>query len=255
MGDGGEATDNRRYSRRIVAGCIFLLLALAFYLFVFPSRTAMIYVALLGAAALVVILYVSGNRGRHTMEALAALLTCLALMAAGYWYFVERRGLPKLNATPSIQTWAVEDGMVFVRVELLMENVGSTDIVMLPDDPFRMEIGQVLPLAGQQARDLVAAYHPVDSDSGPLEILQTDKYPSRAIIKGGLDLRIEPGETEKRYFKAVVPCVDGLVSSVRVDIPKKVDWFQGVLEQDRRQLFWRGQAISDPITTCNGEDE
>lgn len=215
-----------------------------------PSFTSLVLIT----AALVLLLLFALRAGkaddRHSLEGLAAFLSSIALVMAGYWFFVERRSVPKLNVTPAIQTWPIGDGRAFARVELLLENVGDTDITLKPEDPFRLEIGQVLPLAGNQAKQLQDGFREIGPGDPPLSILQTDKYPARGVIKRGLDLKIESGETEKRYFKAVVPCVDGLILSARADVPKRLSWLQRLFEKDKRQHFWRGQAISERIERC-----
>ncbi len=227
----------------------------------FLARPSYSVIAVLGIAFLIgvwVILRSSDEPGRHTFEGMAAFLSCLALACAAYWYFVDRRGIPKLNATQNVQIWPIAGGKAFVRVELLLENVGNTDITIRPEDDFRLEIGRVLPARGKDVRSLLRDYHEVTQEKGPLEIIKTDIYPVQARIKGGLDIKIESGETDRRYFKAIVPCEDGLLVSARVELPKNLNWLQAILEDDKRQHYWRGQSVSNQITACNfdgGDDE
>lgn len=227
---------------------------LAFLIFFrWPSYYTLIALGITLSAILWFHLRDSTPETRHSVEGLAAFLSCLALLLAGYWYFVERRGIPKLNAVPTIQTWPIGDGKAFVRVEVLLQNVGNTDIDLQPEDDFRLEIGQVLPAYGSEFEKLDGEFRIPVAGEEPLRVLQSDKYPLRARVAGGLDLKIEAGETERKYFKAIIPCFDGLVAAARIDVPKKLDRLQRFFEEDPRQHYWRGQALAEPIQNCEGE--
>ncbi|GAA0268963.1 hypothetical protein GCM10009127_06040 [Alteraurantiacibacter aestuarii] len=246
-----KASNNSITIWRLLA-CV-LGAALFFY---WPSYFSLIFLTIVFCITLWLFLKDSSHDSRHSMEGLAAFLSCLALLLAGYWYFVDRRGIPKLNAVPIVQVWPVGDHKAFVRVELLLENVGNTDIDIAPDDDkFFLEIGQVLPVTGSDIETLTQDYHPLEKGGEPLMIIRTDRYPSRALIVGGMDLKIESGETERRYFKALIPCVDGLVASARVEVPKRLDRLQRFFEDDQRQHVWRGQSVSKIIESCSIEGE
>lgn len=206
---------------------------------------------------------------RHSVESVAALLSCVALLMAGYWFFIERRSVPKVNVVPQIQTFNIGDGTALARVELLIENVGNTAVEIDRDDKVVLNIGQVLPLRGGHAADMQRAFRRVEPGDEALGIMRTDKYPTIARLDRSFDLRekeedrhndqlefkIEAGETERRYFKAIIPCEDGLISSVRVELPKKLNWFQRLLEDDQTQHVWRGQAVSEEIPVCLKEED
>ncbi|MBB3034717.1 hypothetical protein [Alteriqipengyuania lutimaris] len=212
-------------------------------------------VALVLALALIIlglgaVLLKAGNDTRHSVEGLAAALSCVALVLAGYWYFVERRGYPKLNIQPEIRTWPIEGDLAFVRVEVRLENVGDTAVTLEPENTVRLEIGQAIPFTGKDERKLRAQASKDRLYSGDLEIINTSKWPRRAVFKEGLDLRVESGEVDRIYFKAIVPCEPGLVSSVRVDIPIKASPLLRFFDPEKRELNWRAQALSEPLEAC-----
>lgn len=193
---------------------------------------------------------------RHSFEAAGALLSSLAILAAGYWYFIERPRVPKLALAPEIHAWPVGKDMALVRVSLGLENVGSTEIVLSNADPIKIEIGQVLPASGRQYQGLVAELdvgraHP----DKPLKALRTDKWPLRAKVIDGTDIVIEAEETERLHYKAVVPCKPGLLLAVTAKVPKRLHWFDQLFtERKHENLYWVGQALTDePITNCNEE--
>ena len=189
---------------------------------------------------------------KQSLEGLAALMSCIALVFAGYWYFIERRGIPKLNVDPQIQVWPVGDGQAFVRVELRMENVGTSKIELHPDDKIRIEVGQVLPLAGKQARGLQADFKAVTAEGGKaFAMLKTDKWPLRASFTDGIDTVIESGETERIFFKGIIPCHDGLVAIATAEVPKKLNWPDSLFDTSGELLYWKGQVLSDRIETCS----
>lgn len=40
---------------------------------------------------------------RHSLEGAAAFFACVTLLAAGYWYFYERPGVPKLDVQTAVE--------------------------------------------------------------------------------------------------------------------------------------------------------
>ncbi len=92
---------------------------------------------------------------RGGFEGLAAALTSVALLIGAYWYFVERRGVPKVKVEPAGQAWAVSGGSLLVRAEVKITNVGVSAVRLGKDPPVEVEIGQVYPLTGKQSETLL----------------------------------------------------------------------------------------------------
>lgn len=108
-----------------------LVIALIVGLWAGWSQAQIILFVLVGVGLLVLLgasLHTTSGEFKHSLEGLAALLSCMALLAAGYWYFIERRGVPKLNVESTIDAWPIGGGALFVRVETAIENVGTAII-------------------------------------------------------------------------------------------------------------------------------
>ena len=223
--------------------------------------------AVAGIAILIVCwvaLQSGSNDFKHSFEGLAAVLSSLAIVLAGYWYFIERRSVPKVNVIPNIQIWSVGNGRALARVEMRIENVGSSDVQIDRNDKVVIEIGQVVPAISDHFAMMNRNFEQSKRAGKSSGIMRTDIYSPKAILDRSFDLRkrsddrfndqlefrIEAGETERRYFKALVPCEDGLVSSVRVEMPKKLNWLQRFFDHEGSQKVWRGQAISNQIESC-----
>lgn len=183
-------------------------------------------------------------------QATAAALTCFALLTGGYWYFVERRGIPKVNVEPEVQAWPVADRLLLVRASVSATNVGVTAVRLDKAVPVELELGQVFPPAGKQAAALIAdAKDPAKLEAG-LALAQTDKWPLRASNYEGVDAVIEAGESEKLYYKAVIPCEDGMVIALTAKVPKQLSWFDSLFEPEREQAYWIAQAVAEMKGRC-----
>jgi hypothetical protein len=193
---------------------------------------------------------------RHSLEALAAFFTTLAVLATGYWYFYERPGVPKINLSTAVEAWPIGDRMAVIRVEMTIENVGSTvvefretrfDGTQSPrDDRIKIDLGRVLPFDPDYEGNAKLLRANADRpDNGEFEVVRTSQWPpigrSYHFSKG----EIEAGETERYYYKAVVPCVDGMVVAATARVPKV-----GRLDENGKNLVWLAQALSEPVKHC-----
>ena len=185
---------------------------------------------------------------RTGFEGVATALTSAALLIGAYWYFVERRGVPKVNVEPAGQAWAVSGNGLLVRAEVKITNVGVSAVRLGKDPPMEVEIGQVYPLTSAQGEELRRAMAALRAQSGVAYALQqTDSWPLMASNYEGTDaVVIEAGESENLYYKAVIPCSDDIVLALTAKVPKTLDWIDGLFDKNRKPLFWTAQSI---ITT------
>lgn len=237
---------------KVHAFLIVLLLLLLAALWGWPSYEALAGVVLAALLAVWIALRVGKSDDRHSIEGLAALLTCIALLLAGYWYFIERKGIPKLNVDTTVDAWPISNGALFVRIETKFENVGTVKYEIEEEDPFRLEIGQVYPVRpADDVRELKRAFDARETNEfGAYNIKRNDNWPLLAIINGEVSTEIEAGETEKRYFKAIIECRENMVIAATTVVPKRIDWLNGFFERRKEPLFWKSQTLSDPIKNC-----
>ena len=156
---------------------------------------------------------------REGFQGLTAALTTLALLLAAYWYFVDRQGMPKLNIEPQVRAWPVAKGGLIVWVEIKLTNVGRLSLHFDPKDEHnnvRVQVLQVAPLAGAQAKKLLSAMQDINkvNRTQDFDLIRTAQWSSLATFEGPIDSVIEAGETENLYFKAVIPCANNLGSGL-----------------------------------------
>lgn len=198
---------------------------------------------------------------RHSMEGVAAVLASLTLFGAGYWYFYERPGVPKLDVHTEVQVWSIGDGKALVRVEVLLKNVGSTVIDFRnnrykegsEDDRLKVDVGQVMPIdiENNATRELIENFDEMRSnESRSFEMVRTQHWPLRAKLYKLPEGEIEAGETERYYYKGIVPCIDGMVLASTVRVPKVGYNLDKTGKLQHKTLVWVAQSLSNSISSC-----
>lgn len=187
---------------------------------------------------------------KQGVEGFAALLSILALMLGGYWYFIERKGYPKLNLEPAVQAWPVENRGLLVWSSVKLSNVGNLALNFGANDKILVQVGQVFPLTGkhgtQLLRDMVMKR---ERGEKRFTLAKTDSWPSRATFEDAIGSVIEAGESENLYFKTIIPCEDNAILAVTVTIPKE-NRLVGNQLRSAEQVAWIGQAVHQTQATC-----
>jgi hypothetical protein len=191
---------------------------------------------------------------RNGIQGLAAALSSIALLIGAYWYFIERRGVPKVNVEPSGQAWPVGDGSLLVRAAIKVSNVGVSAVRLDKKTPVEVEIGQVFPPAGKQATALSKAMQDgIAAGKKDFGLEQTDKWPLRAANYDGIEAVIEAGETENLYYKAIIPCQDDMELAITAKVPKRLGRLDQMFEPSKQQNYWVAQEIISVEGNCKGE--
>lgn len=191
---------------------------------------------------------------RNGIQGLAAALSSIALLTAAYWYFIERRGVPKVNVEPSGQAWPLDDGSLLVRAAIKVSNVGVSAVRLDRKTPVEVEIGQVYPPAGKQATALAKAMQDgMAAGKKDFGLQQTDKWPLRASNYDGIEAVIEAGETENLYYKTIIPCTDGMELAITAKVPKRLGKLDQMFEPKKEQNYWTAQEIIPVEGKCKGE--
>jgi hypothetical protein len=228
------------------------VIAVGFLLGRYPAFFAAAVAIAFFAGAL---LFARRSIAREGVQGVAALLSSLAVLLAAYWYFIDRRGYPKLNVEPEVKAWPVGNGAMLVWVALRLSNVGNLALQFDPksQDKVIVQVGQMAPLTGHQATALLGEMQAkVASGNKEFRLIRTDSWSARATFQEAIKSTIEAGETENLYFKAVIPCVDNMVLAVTATVPKRMR-LVGTRVGDRKQRdAWIAQAIYPTEAKCTG---
>ena len=214
------------------------------------------YAAIVVAIALAVIwlgavLFERAQAPKQGIQGFASLLSVVALLLAGYWYFIERKGYPKLNVEPAITAWPTAENGLLIWSSIKMTNVGNMALQFRASDKITVQIGQVSPLTGKQGTALLESMAEVRSlGKKKFDLLQTEVWPSRATFHGPISAVIEAGETENLYFKSVIPCLDNMVVAVTVTVPKKLH-LVGSEFNSSENVSWIAQSVYETKAKCS----
>lgn len=245
------------------------MILLATYFFHRMWDLAFFAAGILALAVAVKVLMRSPNETRHSFESVAALISTLALFFAGYWYFVDRKGVPKLDVTTQADLWPIGEGRALVRVTVQIENVGTSMISfakynrlerdaktgkIIRDDRLKVDIGQILPFDAENRKngELAAAFAKrAEGGKKSFNMERTRLWPLRAKNYQFPKGEIEAGEVDKYYYKAIVRCHDGMVLAVTARIPKLESYRSMSPNRDGERYVWSAQSVTDGNIVCN----
>jgi hypothetical protein len=218
-------------------------------------------------------------------QGLAAALSAAALLFGAYWYMIERPGAAKLNLKLDGRAVLVDEerALVFLRVDV--ENVGNSPVSFGGEDPaaskppaarappadvdclpesdeaaaaaaagapqnvISVRLGRVVPLS--EGLKLRLGCATLDAPGGPaVRLARADLWPPVASTDQNLLTRIEAGETESYYYRAIVPCEAGLVLSASARIPKRGTVTDALVQQNPVGHVWIGQSLVDLSEAC-----
>lgn len=213
-----------------------------------------IAIALLGLAAIIgvgLLLYGMRNLTRASKWAqfLQALFTLLALTLAGYWYFVERKGLPHADVSQTVNIVPVGNDMVAVEVLVSIKNLGQrllhiervqSYLQNIDADPY--DYNDLVQLRGE---DYWRAQRP---DGGRHFDAAELRWPVARRFDGRVDHRIEAGETDVIAVTFLIRC-----SSVR-HLRVATDVFRPPVRSERI-LAWKARSIVPVCEECCAEEQ
>jgi hypothetical protein len=241
---GFKPSIERRWPEFVLTVAIVIASQLLFGSYVFGVVSLVLAIIWLGA-----ILFERQNAPKAGIEGFAALLSVIALLLAGYWYFIERKGYPKLNVEPALQAWPVGEGAMLVWGSLKLTNVGNMALQFGKHDDITVQIGQVAPLAGARSMSMLAAMK-AKRATKRFDLVQTENWPSRATFVGAVPTTIEAGEAENLYFRTIIPCVDNAILSITAIVPKDLHLVGGGLASSDK-LSWISQSLVETKAKCS----
>jgi hypothetical protein len=187
------------------------------------------------------------NRGAETVQ---AVLTAGALLLAGYWYFVERKGQPHANVTQAVFVQHLQRGYVLVESHVSVQNLGSR---LLKINQARMRLQQVSPalypydeLAKKSGPDYWAALKPLMFKGKPVRYFNELElsFPLLREYNGPVRHEVEPGETDLLVTSFIVPCT---AKVVRITASLQKD--PG--DEGSEPMVWKARNFADITQWCN----
>jgi hypothetical protein len=185
---------------------------------------------------------------------LQAVITAAAVILAGGWYIVERRGAAQADIDLRVAGARLEGDAVLVEAKVTIQNRGQ--ILLRPAD-WDVQLLAVAPANGLPVEAAVAAgvglpsAWPARIGSDPLYSAEGEarwrglrRYAERA------DLEVEPGEKDVKMFDFLIPCtVRAAVVSVRLRKPPPTFVWESEPEGGR---WWRDRSLIGLAGLCAG---
>lgn len=190
------------------------------------------------------------DRGQQ-LSGIQNYFTIAAIALGGYWYFFERPDAPKVQIDQTVSAVPLKERRALVLVETSLKNVGSS-VLELKDAPLSIYVQQVTPLAPEVAKEVADDVRPgvmrgVHFADNWGSLAQTGAQDGSMSPAGRVTTRVEAGETENIYYRAVVDCSDDLRVSVSTRLDKPRTWYESGSD---RPMQWIKQSYLDLTTVC-----
>jgi hypothetical protein len=231
---------------------------------------------LVGAALAVVVLgllvVLAPRLGRPTSEErskglsfLQTFFGLLGIVLIAEWYLVEQPDAPRLKFDQTVSGAAIDRSKALVFIEISISNVGG-HAYHFDKMPYKIFVQQVIPFPEKLRPMLMPlsnqlwpvwradnwqglAYRAVGSAS-------SSGYPNWDACRSatdrkcddGIEMTVDPGESENLYFAAVVPCTSGLHISISSRFQRRRHLFQimtGMVPE-----YWIKQSVLDLTEAC-----
>lgn len=190
-----------------------------------------------------------GEAGRHSFEVSAALISSFAILSTGYWFVFERPGVPKIDVESRSEIYPLSGKRALVRIEVEARNVGSTAVKFSKDALAYIHIGQIVPIPSEALESYRNALRDEGDEQG-LPIENADDWPALAEKRVELETMIEAGESERYYYKAIVPCAKNMALSVTVRIPKNRGFLDRTFGDSSAIYYWIDQSATRLDRPC-----
>jgi hypothetical protein len=212
-----------------------------------------ILVALIGLAGAV---YRRTAKVEGVVNVVQSFLTAVAILLAGFWYFVERKGTSHADLQLRVEGAHLTDELALLEVHLAVRNSGTT---LLKADQWKVQLLSVdpatLPLAAALA---------LPGDSWPERVGDAQLYSGGELLWpalrrfNGFEIHdVEPGETDIKTFDFLVACKDEKLLKVMASL-RKADfkWDPTAVRLGRdtratpREFWWKARALVDGGKVC-----
>ena len=128
-----------------------------------------------------------------------AMITALAVVVGGIWFFRARRRFPKANVEHEVWSWKSSEDERVVRVVVTVENRGE---VLLRLGNAMVRLHRVLPMSEEVRAQIAGVKQTPPNMTAYLEWTPYYQQSTDWTTAGG---ELEPGETEELCYHFVVP--------------------------------------------------
>lgn len=179
---------------------------------------------------------------KPSVELTQTVLAILGIALAGYWYFIERKGVPHADIAQKLEIMPIQPGLVAVESHLTIKNLGSRLLKLTEADIRLQQVSPPRMLPYEELQKLSAERYftaAVRSDGELTRLFDQGelKWPTLKWYSGRIDRHIEPGETDLVVTTFLVRCD---LRIVRV---------AAYLEKSRK-LAWSAASSADLAPAC-----
>lgn len=193
-------------------------------------------------ALLLVSMWVLFRWQKATHEAalmLQAVLTGGAVLVAGYWYLVERRGAPHADLSQSVRWLGATKQSALIESQLALKNTGSV-LVRVTELDVRLLDTKLTKEKARELDDLSPTEWPESFSDGKRMFVGTElQFRPVKWFRGPVLHEIEPGETDTLSATFAVPCT---VRNGKITFE--------VRKGGREELWWKASSLFALDTKC-----
>jgi hypothetical protein len=200
-------------------------------------------------------LYRRDDKLDPVVQGVQAILTAFAILLAGTWYLVERKGMSHAELALKGNGVRLPGGMVLVQLRIEIRNIGHT-LLRARDWDIRLQsiYPTDLPVAPLAATDL--NHWPAAVGEHPAYHTQEIRWPAISRFRGQDLHEVEPGETDLKSVDFFVPCASEKVvraSAAVLKLDPRLDWpsiAKRLRGEAPDQLWWKERALFDLGKLC-----
>lgn len=214
----------------------------------------MFIAALIALLAVASIAYSRTERVQPVVAVVQSFLTVVAILLAGFWYFVERKGTSHAELSVKADGVHLTPDQALVQLKIEIRNAGAT---LLHADDWKVQILSLDPAALPIAQVAALPYDqwPGDATKGDPYRAQELAWPAIRVFKGREPHQIEPGELDLKTLEFLVPCDEKVVRAA-VSLKKRdFKWDPTALlakraQDDPAEYWWKARALLDIGQLC-----
>lgn len=193
-----------------------------------------------------------------------ALLTLLALLTTGYWFFLERKGMPHADVSQEVSVIPLTSELVAIESHVRIKNLGER---LLEIDKINSRLQLVRPdaydyvaLNRKNGEDYWLAERPNASKSSEQFHIAELRWPIYRQYRDDVQHSIEPGETDLLVVTFLMECRLAKWARVATDVYKPEPRSFGKIEEADAQgesegeedvnFAWKARSFVDVAEIC-----